>query len=278
MPHKQPSQTPAGFIPNILTIAGSDSSGGAGIQADIKAISANGGYALTAITALTAQNTHGVHSSIDVPERFIEDQIRAVFDDIEIHAVKIGMLSHPGIIETVAETMKRYKPPHIVLDPVMVATSGDTLLSTDALDTLKKELIPLATLITPNIPEAEKLTRTAIIDTHKATEKLLDLNVNAALLKGGHEKGEHSTDILAIKTNNNIETHSFEEKRIYTPNTHGTGCTLSAAIATYLGHSYDLIDAVQSAKTYISGAIKHSDTLNVGKGAGPTHHFWHQKI
>lgn len=262
------------FIPNILTIAGSDCSGGAGIQADIKAISANGGYALSVITALTAQNTTGVQSSVDVPVRFIEDQIRSCFEDIDIHAVKIGMLSSPEIIETVAKTLEEYNPTHIVLDPVMVASSGDALLSGDALDILKGVLIPMSTLLTPNIPEAEKLLRKAVIDFERAAEDLLSLGCQNALLKGGHGRSETCTDILAVRANNNIETHTFEHERLETKNTHGTGCTLASTIATHLGHGLDLKTAVSNSKAYISKAIEHSDTLNVGHEHGPVHHFW----
>ena len=273
------------FIPNILTIAGSDSGGGAGIQADIKAISTNGGYAASVITALTAQNTTGVQAKVDVPARFVEDQLKSVFDDIDIHAVKIGMLSAPDIIETIAQTLKAYKPQHIVLDPVMVATSGDSLITSDALDVLKSELLPLATLITPNIPEAEKLLRKSIIDTEKFAKDLITLGCPAVLLKGGHSNSEDSNDILAVRTKNdtkndenNIETDIFEAKRIETHNTHGTGCTLSSTIATYLGHRTTLKEAVRLAKAYITKAIAYSDTLNVGKGSGPVHHFWHQDM
>lgn len=260
------------MIPNILTIAGSDSSGGAGIQADIKAISACGGYAMSAITALTAQNTQGVHSVVDVPERFIRDQIKAVFEDIEVHAVKIGMLSAVETIEAVADMLEEYQPKHIVLDPVMIASSGDALITSDAIDTMKQRLIPLATLITPNIPEAEKLIRKAVIDMENAAKSLLILDCKAALLKGGHNKGPESTDILAT-TNG---TQSFSAPRIETENTHGTGCSLSSAIATFLGKGQALPEAIQNAKTYITGALKHSHAINVGHGHGPVHHFWQQ--
>lgn len=256
--------------PNILTIAGSDPSGGAGIQADIKAISANGGYAMSVITALTAQNTQGVLSTVDVPERFVEDQIKGIFEDIQVDAVKIGMLSSSDIIEVVANSLEKYKPKHIVLDPVMIATSGDALITSDAIEALKEKLIPLSTLITPNIPEAEKLLRKAVLDMEQAAQDLLNLGPQAALLKGGHGSSETCIDILATKE----ETKTFKAPRIGTDNTHGTGCTLSAAIATYMGHGYELAEAIEKAKAYITGALKHADSLNVGNGAGPVHHFW----
>lgn len=257
-------------IPNILTIAGSDCSGGAGIQADIKAISANGGYAMSVITALTAQNTTGVQATVDVPERFVDDQIRSIFEDIDVHAVKIGMLSNPDIIKTVAYALETYKPEFIILDPVMIASSGDVLISSDAVDVMKETLIPLATLITPNIPEAEKLSRKAVIDMERAAKDLLALGAKNVLLKGGHGRSEICRDILATQT----DTHIFEAPRVDTENTHGTGCTLSSAIATHLGKGETLENAVRASKAYISKAIEHSDTVKVGQGSGPVHHFW----
>lgn len=257
-------------IPNILTIAGSDCSGGAGIQADIKAISANDGYAMSVITALTAQNTTGVQATVDVPERFVDDQIRSIFDDINVHAVKIGMLSNPEIIKTIAKALEHYKPEHIILDPVMVASSGDVLISSDAVDVMKDVLIPLATLITPNIPEAEKLSRKAVIDMERAAKDLLDLGPQSVLLKDGHGRSEICKDILVTQT----DTHIFEAQRLDSKNTHGTGCTLSSAIATHLGKGVSLENSVRESKAYISKAIEHSDTLHVGEGSGPVHHFW----
>ncbi|QUJ70306.1 bifunctional hydroxymethylpyrimidine kinase/phosphomethylpyrimidine kinase (plasmid) [Photobacterium sp. GJ3] len=266
--------------PIVLTIAGSDSGGGAGIQADIKAISATGGYACSVITALTAQNTLGVTDIFPVSPDFVEAQLDAVFSDLNVKAVKIGMLSDAGVIEAVARKLRQYRPEHIVLDPVMVATSGDLLLETKAITTLKAELLPLATLITPNLPEAIALTRS---DNHAAPVPSVDssdketiiaqlqsLDTEAVLLKGGHwETESQSTDYLLTKG----DIVTFSTQRIQTKNTHGTGCTLSAAIASYLAQGYTRTGAVAEAKNYLTLALKFADQLKIGQGHGPVHHF-----
>ncbi|OEF30148.1 bifunctional hydroxymethylpyrimidine kinase/phosphomethylpyrimidine kinase [Vibrio rumoiensis] len=265
-------------IANILTIAGSDSGGGAGIQADIKAISATGSYACSVITALTAQNTRGVTGIYSISAEFIAQQLDAVFTDIDIAAVKIGMLNDCNVIKVIAEKLKQYQPKYVVLDPVMVATSGDPLIQTSAIQTLQNELFPLVSVITPNLPEAALLiggevpTNEADIDAF--IMKLLQhqplSNVNI-LLKGGHFSGENSHDWLVTK--GAIQT--FSHKRIFTQNTHGTGCTLSSAIASYLGQGYPLEQAIHLAKIYLSDALSKADMLNVGNGSGPVHHFYH---
>lgn len=257
-------------IPNILSIAGSDPSGGAGIQADLKTFAALDCYGMAAITALTAQNTLGVTGFVAVPPAFMRDQLQAIFDDVEVSAVKIGMLANADIIEAVADVLEQSCSAPIVLDPVMVATSGDALIDKDAVAALKSKLIPMADVITPNIPEAEKLSRKAVLDMEAAAEGLLNLGARAVYLKGGHLKGDVMRDVLATP---NL-THLFEDKRIDTENTHGTGCTLSSAIAAYLGRGEDLATACQSAKTYLTSALKHADDLNVGLGHGPVHHGW----
>lgn len=255
-------------IPNILSIAGSDPSGGAGIQADLKTFTALGCYGMAALTALTAQNTQGVRSSVNVPERFMRDQLDAIFEDIRVDAVKIGMLGGVEIMEAVADSLEKYEPKHIVLDPVMVASSGDILMDPDALGVLKNRLIPLATLMTPNIPEAEKLRRVAVLDMEIAAEKLLELGARAVLLKGGHLKGDVMRDVLADSTGVQV----FEAPRVDTENTHGTGCTLSSAIAAYLGMGHDLADACERAKRYLTNALQYADVLDVGYGHGPVNH------
>ncbi|MGF1760671.1 bifunctional hydroxymethylpyrimidine kinase/phosphomethylpyrimidine kinase [Photobacterium sagamiensis] len=261
--------------PITLTIAGSDSGGGAGIQADIKAISATGGYACSVITALTAQNTQGVSGIFPVSPEFVEQQLDAVFSDLDVKAVKIGMLSDTTIIRAVAKKLRQYRPAHLVVDPVMVATSGDLLLQQDAISTLKDELIPLADVITPNLPEAAALLNcerpTAESDMEAMIEALRHLGAKSVLLKGGHlEQEENSTDLLIVAN----DVHRFSTKRIATRNTHGTGCTLSAAVASYLAQGYPLLDAVAHGKNYISNAILHADELEIGSGHGPVHHFF----
>lgn len=261
------------MIPNVLSIAGSDPSGGAGIQADLKTFAALDVYGMAAITAMTAQNTQGVRGVVAVPPAFIRDQLDAVFDDIDVAAVKIGMLSNVEIIEEVANALEAYKPEHIVLDPVMVATSGDSLISAEAVEAMKARLIPLASVLTPNIPEAEKLMRKAVIDMERAAEDLLDLGARAVLLKGGHLKGA-ATDVLAYGDYVRV----FEGSRVETKNTHGTGCTLSSAVSAYLARGLSLEDAVESAKIYITAAITHADELSVGQGAGPVHHGYMRAV
>lgn len=251
-----------------LSIAGSDCSGGAGIQADIKTMTANGVYAMSAITALTAQNTTGVSDIMDATPEFLAEQLDMVFTDIYPDAVKIGMVSSAALIEVIAEKLKLYNAKHIVVDPVMVATSGSKLLKTDALDTLTKRLLPLAEVVTPNIPEAEILADMVISskeDMEKAARIICERYGCNVLLKGGHDLND-ANDLLYTKES----VKWFEGKRIDNPNTHGTGCTLSSAIASNLAKGYDLVSAVKRSKEYISGAL--DAMLDLGKGSGPMNH------
>ncbi len=251
-----------------VTIAGSDSSGGAGIQADIKTMMANGVYAMSAITALTAQNTTGVTGILNATPEFLGQELDCIFTDIFPDAVKIGMVSEKELICVIAEKLKHYQAKNIVVDPVMVATSGARLISEDAIDTLKQKLFPLATVLTPNIPEAEVLTGMEIKsaeDMIKAAEQIAKKYDCAVLCKGGHQI--HTANDLLFAEG---EYHWFEGKRIDNPNTHGTGCTLSSAIASNLAKGYDLQAAVERAKEYISGALKAM--LNLGAGSGPMDH------
>lgn len=251
-----------------LTIAGSDSGGGAGIQADIKTMTMNGVFATCAITALTAQNTLGVTGIMDVSAEFLAKELDAVFTDIPPDAVKIGMVSSTSIIETIAEKLIEYKAKNIVLDPVMVATSGAKLISDDAIYALTEKLIPLATLITPNIPEAEVLADmkiTSVEDMLSASKIISEKYSCAVLCKGGHSLND-SNDLLYSAGNYKW----FNGKRIDNPNTHGTGCTLSSAIASNLAKGYDLETSIQRAKDYISGAL--NAMLDLGAGSGPMKH------
>lgn len=250
-----------------LTIAGSDSSGGAGIQADIKAMTMLGVYAMSAITALTAQNTTGVTAVLEVPPKFLKQQLDAVFEDIPPDAVKIGMVSSAELIKTISERLQFYGAKNIVVDPVMVATSGAKLIDDNAVETLKKYLFPLATLITPNIPEAEKLSDIKInsaADMEKAAKIIFESYGCAVLCKGGHSLND-ADDILY-----NGEVKIFKGKKISTTNTHGTGCTLSSAIAAGLAKNLSLTDSISAAKNYISGALNFG--LNLGRGSGPLNH------
>jgi len=261
------------MIANILTIAGSDPSGGAGIQADIKAISANGGYAMSVITALTAQNTRGVSAITVVSNAMIASQLAMILADIHVDAIKIGMLSNSEVIKTVAETLHGVAIP-LVIDPVMVAKSGDRLLSSEALSALKSLLIPRATLITPNLQEAADLLNQNEAQTlakmHQQARDLLQLGCQAVLLKAGHLTGQACDDVLVSKDT----TLTLSGKRIHTNNTHGTGCTLSSAIATHLGKGMDLKTSVEQGKSYVSQAIAQSYQLTVGHGHGPLYHFF----
>lgn len=255
-----------------LTIAGSDSGGGAGIQADLKTFSALGVYGASVITALTAQNTQSVNGILVVPPDFIRQQIDAVCGDIGIDALKIGMLSRPDVIEVVADAIDRHGLAPVVLDPVMVAKSGDRLLAPEAVDALRDNLLPRATVITPNLPEAAVLldrNLTSAEDMPEAAARLLDLGPGAVLLKGGHLEGRISVDVFHDGT----EALRLESPRIDTRNTHGTGCTLSAAIAAYLARGQTLADAVCHAKEYVTAAIRAAKDLDLGGGHGPVHHF-----
>ena len=253
-----------------LTIAGSDSSGGAGIQADIKTMTANGVFALTAITALTAQNTTGVTGIFETSPEFLAQQLDAVFTDIYPDAVKIGMVSSAGLIHTIAQKLRQYEAKHIVVDPVMVATSGSRLLQADAVAALTGQLLPLAELLTPNIPEAEILAGMSITDTAgmEAAARCISERYGCAVLcKGGHQIND-ADDLLW----RNGTGKWFRGRRIDNPNTHGTGCTLSSAIASNLAKGYDLDTSVERAKAYISGAL--AAMLDLGKGSGPMNHMF----
>lgn len=260
-------------IANVLTIAGSDPSGGAGIQADMKAFSALGAYAMSVLTALTAQNTRAVTGVHAVPPDFIAQQIDAVFADIRVDAVKIGMIGTAAAADAVAACLQRHRPRFVVLDPVMVAKSGDRLLDADAVAVIKERLIPQATVITPNLPEAADLLSTAephnLGEMHHLLPGLRALGADTVLLKGGHLAGGESIDLFA----DGDAMHELRAPRVATANTHGTGCTLAAAIAALLPQHIAPLDAIRAAKDYLSRAIAASDRLQVGGGHGPVHHF-----
>ncbi len=259
--------------PVALTIAGSDSSGGAGIQADLKTFAAFGVYGASVITALTAQNTTGVSGIHQVPADFVTAQIDAVFTDLAVGAVKIGMVAQLATIDAIAAGLSRWSPQHIVLDPVMVATSGDRLLAADAVEALRTKLIPRASLITPNLPEAAALldepVATNEADVERQGRRLLALGCKAVLIKGGHGQGSESIDYLIDAE----RTIALAAPRIATKNTHGTGCSLSSAIAAGLAKGDDMETAVRNAKAWISAAIAAADKFTVGHGHGPIHHF-----
>lgn len=261
------------MIKNILTIAGTDPSGGAGIQADIKTFSALSTYAMSVITAVVAQNTQGVKSYQAMDVGFVGEQIDEVFEDIRVDAVKIGMLANAEIVKIVASKLKQYSVNNVVLDPVMVAKSGDALIDEVAITALCDVLLPLITVITPNIPEACVLlgqnTSIAIKDMEQEAKKLLQFKPEWVLLKGGHLAGNLCRDVLCSSS----ETYAFSDERIMTKNDHGTGCTLSSAITALLP-TMSVLKAVEQAKAFLSGALKASDQLNVGKGHGPLHHFY----
>ncbi len=259
----------------VLSIAGSDSGGGAGIQADIKTISACGCYAATAITAVTVQNTMGVRAVYPLPPEATGSQIAAVLEDIGADAVKIGMLHSSLVIRVVKETLLRYQASNIVLDPVMVATSGDILLQPEAIETLNKELIPLARIITPNIPEAELLLGKKIESQEMLTDAAQELSEKtgvSVLLKAGHLNSKEIADILVNAENETVVV--MKSKKSETKNTHGTGCTLSSAIASFLAFDLPLNEAVKKAKRYIDEAIISGAEYAIGKGHGPVHHFY----
>jgi hydroxymethylpyrimidine/phosphomethylpyrimidine kinase len=259
--------------PIAVTIAGSDSSGGAGIQADLKTFSALGVYGASVVTALTAQNTKGVTAIHEAPPAFVAAQIDAVFSDLDVRAVKIGMLGNAAVITAVAGGLDRHKQTNVVLDPVMAATSGRRLLAPDAVEALRTQLLPRALVITPNLSEAA-----ALLDAPEASneaemlrqaDRLVALGANAVLMKGGHAEGAESTDLLVTAT----ASIRVIGERITTRNTHGTGCTLSAAIAAGLARGRGLTESVRDAKEYITSAIAAADRLAIGSGPGPVHHF-----
>ena len=272
MTQETPSPATGRRYARVLSIAGSDSGGGAGIQADLKTFSALGCYGMTAITAITAQNTQGVRGIHGIPPEMLRAQIDAVVEDIGADAVKIGMLATPEVVRVVADAIRRHRLPHVVLDPVMVATSGDRLIVPETVAALVGELFPLAEVITPNLDEAALLLGRPIegadaLDT--AAQALLGLGARAALLKGGHLPGGWVVDVLALQGG----THQrLESARIATHNGHGTGCTLSSAIAAHLALGHALPEAVQKARTYILGAIQAGAAVRTGRGHGPLNH------
>jgi hydroxymethylpyrimidine/phosphomethylpyrimidine kinase len=259
--------------PVALTIAGSDSSGGAGIQADLKSFAALGVYGASVITALTAQNTTGVTGIHLVPPAFVSAQLDAVFADLDIGAVKIGMVAQHAAVEVIAAALQRYAPKHVVLDPVMVATSGDRLLPADAVEALQAMLMPRASIVTPNLPEAAALLNESIAVSEAAIveqgRRLVAMGCRAVLIKGGHGEGAESIDYLVERD----AVAAFRGPRIATRNTHGTGCSLSSAIAAELAKGTDLASAVRDAKTWIGAAIAEAGRFAVGHGHGPVHHF-----
>jgi hydroxymethylpyrimidine/phosphomethylpyrimidine kinase len=265
--------TPVATTPVALTIAGSDSSGGAGIQADLKTFAALGVYGASAITALTAQNTTGVTGIHLVPPEFVTAQIDAVFSDLEVRAVKIGMVAQRATIDAIVDALKRWSPVHIVLDPVMVATSGDRLLEPEAVAALRERLIPMAAILTPNLPEVAALLDEPVAASAAGIEaqgrRLLALGCPAVLIKGGHGGGSDSVDYLVSAAG----TLALSAPRSPTRNTHGTGCSLSSAIAAGLARGEDLVTAVRHAKLWVSEAIAAADRFSVGHGHGPIHHF-----
>lgn len=260
--------------PIALSIAGSDSSGGAGIQADIKTFSALGVYGATAITAITAQNTLGVHSKLAIDPQMVYDQICAVVDDLHPQVVKIGMLSNESIVRAVAEALRKYQLP-VILDPVIISTSGHRLLSEDAQEVLKRKLLPLSTLVTPNIPEMSTLTAMPLAtfeDKERAAQHLMQYGATSVLLKGGHEEGDTKSDILFSMSPSGVQSTIFSSQTIQTRNTHGTGCTLSAAIAAFIARGESINEAIAKAKSYISDAIRVGADVAIGNGFGPVNH------
>jgi hydroxymethylpyrimidine/phosphomethylpyrimidine kinase len=261
------------MIRNVLSIAGSDPSGGAGVQADLKTFSARRVYGMAVLTALTAQNTQGVSGVHLLPAPFVADQIRAVFADVRVDAVKIGMIANAEIADAVADVLSAHRGIPIVLDPVMVAKGGAALLDLSAVDVLTRRLLPLATLLTPNLPEAATLLHVQTAETRSEmadqAERLRALGPQAVLVKGGHLAGNESPDVLAVSGG----LRWFEATRVPTANTHGTGCTLSSALAAELAKGALLCEAVADAKSYLAGAVAHAHTLNVGSGHGPVQHF-----
>lgn len=256
-----------------LTIAGSDPSGGAGIQADLKTFSALGAYGMSVITALTAQSTQGVADVFAIPANFVKQQFNVLIEDSQIDSLKIGMLMNNAIVTAVAEILAQKPIPYIVLDTVMVAKSGHALLNQKAIKAIREKLLPYATLITPNLPEAAALLNCPEATNEEQMQRqgqaLLQFGCQAVLIKGGHLHGRESTDYLITHD----EIVRFSSIRVNTKNTHGTGCTLSAAISALLPRM-SLVDAIRQAKDYLNGAIKQADTLHIGKGIGPTHHFY----
>ncbi len=260
--------------PTAMTIAGSDSGGGAGIQADLKTFAALGVYGCSAITSLTAQNTLGVQGVFPVKPDFVQAQIQSVLSDIQVSAIKTGMLANAEIIAAIAESLGHYPQIPLVVDPVMIATSGDRLLVKDAVQILIEKLIPRATILTPNLFEAAALLDEPFANDLQSmkqqAKQLLEMGPRAVLIKGGHSEGQMATDLLLTQEGEFL----FSTPRIATKNTHGTGCTLASAIASGLAKKLSLKDAVAQAKEYLQNALSHSHDLNIGKGSGPVHHFY----
>jgi len=260
-------------VPIALTIAGSDSGGGAGIQADLKTFAALGVYGASVITAVTAQNTKRVAAIHDVPAEFVAAQMDAVFSDFDVNVVKIGMLSQAAVIEAVADGLDRWRQGRVVLDPVMVSSSGDRLLATDAFGALQRTLIPLALVITPNLPEAAMLLDSTLAkdeeEMRAQAEQLINLGAKAVLIKGGHRQGAESVDLLVEPTS----MTRLAAARIAASDIHGTGCALSSAIAAFLAKGMDLVGATRAAKSYVTAAIAASGSINVGSGRSTLHHF-----
>ena len=260
--------------PVVLSIAGSDSSGGAGIQADLKTFAALGVYGTTAITAITAQNTQGVHSQLAITPQMVYDQIVAVIEDLHPSFIKIGMLSNADIVIAVAEALSKYPTP-IILDPVIVSSTGYRLLSEEAQEVVKQRLLPLSLLVTPNIPEMIALTNhpiTTLEDKLQAAKRLFDYGVEAILLKGGHEEGDSKNDILFSSSQSGIHHTIFTADTIPTRNTHGTGCTLSAAVTAYMARGCSMVEAIAEAKRFITEAIRSGADIEIGHGIGPVNH------
>lgn len=259
------------MTPTVITVAGSDPSGGAGIQADLKTFSALGVYGGAVITALTAQNTRGVTGVLPIPGAFVAEQLDALFADLDVRAVKTGMLGSPDVVEAVADAARRHGIQNLVVDPVMVATSGDRLVDDATVEAIRDRLLPLATVVTPNLPEAAALLGVASVSAAEAAAAAVDLHAKgpAALVKGGHADGPDAVDVLA----DDGGILELRAPRVPTANTHGTGCTLSSAIAVGLGHGRPLRDAVRDAKSYLTEALLAADQLHIGGGHGPVHHF-----
>jgi len=261
----------ASTLPVVLTVAGSDSGAGAGIQADLKTISANGGYGLSVLTSVTAQNTQAVTAGLALPPEIIEAQFAALHDDFEVDAMKSGMLADRERVEVVADCLERHGAPRYVLDPVMISKSGFRLLTDDAVESLRRRLLPLALLVTPNVHEAQLLSGmqiTTVADATEAGRRILESGPHAVVVKGGHLEERPGTDVLVTAEGVEVIDGEWIESR----STHGTGCTFSAAIATQLALGHDLSEAVRSAKRYLTEAIRHGPPL--GAGAGPTDHFF----
>lgn len=260
--------------PVVLSIAGSDSSGGAGIQADLKTFSALGVYGATAITAITAQNTQGVNAQLAIDPQMVYDQIVAVMEDLHPSFAKVGMLSNVEVVNAVAEALSRYRIP-LILDPVIVSSTGHRLLSLDAQEVVKRRLFPISMLVTPNIPEMEALANVTV-DTYEhkmlAAKILFDYGAKAVLLKGGHEEGEQMSDMLFINSQSGVETTIFTSETISTRNTHGTGCTLSSAIAAFMARGCGMVEAIAEAKRFITEAIRSGADIEIGCGIGPVNH------